>query len=108
MDYAGPIQGYMILVLIDAYSKWIEAHVVRSSTSEVTIEHLSQIFATHRLPKSIVSDNGSCITSEEFYQICKTERNTTCTNSSLPHSLQWFGRESCADHQELCEANGGR
>ena len=37
MDYAGPIQGSMILLLIDAYSKWIEAHVVSSSTSEVTI-----------------------------------------------------------------------
>ena len=37
VDYAGPIQGSMILVLIDAYSKWIEAHVVSSSTSEVTI-----------------------------------------------------------------------
>ena len=66
VDYAGPIQGSMILVLIDVYSKWIEAHVVSSSTSEVTIEHLSQIFATHGLQKSIVSDNGSCLTSEEF------------------------------------------
>ena len=66
VDYAGPIQGSMILVLIDAYSKWIEAHVVSSSTSEVTIEYLSQIFASHGLPKSIISDNGSCFTSDEF------------------------------------------
>ena len=71
MDYAGPIQGSMIFVLIDAYSKWIEAHVVSSSTSEVTIEHLSQTFATHGLPKSIVSDNGFCFTSEEFSKFVK-------------------------------------
>ena len=37
MDYDGPIHGSMILVLIDAYSMWIEAHVVSSSTYEVTI-----------------------------------------------------------------------
>ena len=71
VDYAGPIQGSMILVLIYTYSKRIEAHVVSSSTSEVTIEHLSQIFATHGLPKSIVSDNGSCFTSEEFSKFVK-------------------------------------
>ena len=61
----------MMFVLIDAYSRWIEAHVVSSSTSEVTIEHLSQIFATRGLPKSIVSDNGSCFTSEEFSKFVK-------------------------------------
>ena len=71
IDYAGPIHGSMILVLIDAHSKWIEAHVVNSSTSEVTIEHLMQIFATHGLPKQIVSDNGTCFTSEEFEQFTK-------------------------------------
>ena len=42
-----------------------------SSTSEVTIEHLSQIFATYGLPKSIVSDNGSCFTSDEFRKFVK-------------------------------------
>ena len=62
VDYAGPI-GFYDISLIDAYSKWIEAHVMSLSISEVTIEHLSQIFATHGLPKSIVSENGSCFTS---------------------------------------------
>ena len=71
LDYDIPIQDSMILVLIYAYSKWIEAHVVSSSTSEVTIEHLSQIFAIHGLPKSIVSDNGSCFTSEAFSKFVK-------------------------------------
>ena len=108
VDYAGSIQGSMILVLIDAYSKWIEAHVVSSSTSEVTIEHLSQIFATHGLPKSIVSDNGSCFTSDDFSKFVKQNGIQHYTNSSLLPSLQWFGRGSCADRQELCEANGGR
>ena len=28
VDYAGPTEGKMILVVVDAYSKWIEAKVV--------------------------------------------------------------------------------
>ena len=74
VDYSGPIQASLILVLIDAYSKWIEVHVVCSSTSGVTIEHLSQIFARHGLPKYIVSDNGSCFTCEEFSKFVKQNR----------------------------------
>ena len=66
LDYAGPIQNKMILVVVDSHSKWIEAHVVNSATSQVTIERLQGIFATHGLPETIVWDNGSVFTSEEF------------------------------------------
>ena len=62
----------MILVLVDAHSKWIDAHIVSSATSSVTIEHLMQTFATYGLPKSLVSDNCSCFTSEEFCTFMKT------------------------------------
>ena len=42
VDYAGQVKGKMILVMVDAH------------------------FATHGLPEVIVSDNGSCFTSEVF------------------------------------------
>ena len=66
IDYAGPVRGKMILVVVDSHSKWIEAHVVNSSTSQATIEKLRLIFSTHGLPEVLVSDNGTCFTSEEF------------------------------------------
>ena len=56
----------MILVIVDAHSKWIEAHAVGSATSRATIDKLQLVFATHGLPEVIVSDNGSSFTSEEF------------------------------------------
>ena len=68
VDYAGPTEGKMILVVVDAYSKWIEAKVVHSATTQVTIEQLRGLFATHGLPETIVSDNGTCFTSAEFKQ----------------------------------------
>jgi len=36
-DFAGPINGQMLFILIDAYSKWIEAHPLMSITATATI-----------------------------------------------------------------------
>ena len=52
--------------MVDAHSKWVEAHVVDSATSQATIEKLQLVFSTHGLPDTIVSDNGTAFTSDEF------------------------------------------
>ena len=57
----------MWLLLIDAYSKWLEVHAMSSSTAQATVQQLKKIFATHgRLPQMIISDNGPQFVSEEF------------------------------------------
>lgn len=66
IDYAGPFLGHMFLVVIDACSKWLEVSIMKSTTSSVTIEKLREMFATHGLPETIVSDNGTNFTSCEF------------------------------------------
>ena len=63
LDYAGPIENRMILVAVDSFSQRISAMVVRSSTSNVTIEQLRMLFAEHGLPETIVTDNATCFTS---------------------------------------------
>lgn len=47
IDYAGPYYGEMFLVVINAYSKWLEVHLNKSNTSIATIEKLREIFITH-------------------------------------------------------------
>ena len=66
VDYAGPFLGKHFLVLVDAYSKWLEVMVVPSTSSQCTIDALRSVFATHGLPEILVSDNGTAFTSEEF------------------------------------------
>ena len=66
IDFAGPMNGKMYLVIIDAHSKWIEAFITNSSTSTTVIEILRHVFARFGLPEMIVSDNGPCFVSEEF------------------------------------------
>lgn len=66
LDFAGPFQGKIILVLIDAHSKWIEAVCTSSTSSSVVIEELRTTFAKFGLPETIVTDNGTGFTSQEF------------------------------------------
>ena len=71
MDYAGPFEGRMIFIIVDVHSKYIDAHVVSSATTSATITKLRQTFAVLVLPITIVSDNGSCFTSDQFEQFCR-------------------------------------
>ena len=64
--HAGPFQGHMFLLVIDACSKWLEVHVMKSISSSATIEKLQSIFAIHGLPHKLVTDNGPAFTSSEF------------------------------------------
>jgi transposase InsO family protein len=66
IDYAGPFMGEMLLIVVDAYSKFIEVGIMKQTTSSATIRKLREIFAEHGLPDMIVSDNGANFTSREF------------------------------------------
>ena len=66
IDHAGPFQGQLYLIVVDAYSKWLEVKPVANTSSATTIRTLQSIFSTHGLPKVLVSDNASGFKSEEF------------------------------------------
>ena len=57
IDFAGPFQGAMFLVVVDAFSKWPQLCVLQSTTVTKTIEALRQMFAMYGLPEHIVADN---------------------------------------------------
>ena len=60
------ILNYMFLVIIDAYTKWLEAMLLHGATSQLTIQQLQTIFACFGLPDTVVTDNGTCFVSSEF------------------------------------------
>ncbi|XP_033225910.1 uncharacterized protein K02A2.6-like [Belonocnema kinseyi] len=61
----------MVFVVIDYYSRYQELKFLKQTTSSVIIQHLTEIFLTLGLPKSIRADNGAQFISQEFRRFCK-------------------------------------
>ena len=71
VDFAGPIENKMLLIIVDATSKFMDIHVMNKATSQQTIDRLRHTFALNGLPKELVSDNGPQFMSAEFSEFCK-------------------------------------
>ena len=61
-----PLEGKIIHVIVDAYLKNIDAHAMTSSNTAATLMKLRRTFATHGLSCTLVSDNGTAFTIQEF------------------------------------------
>ncbi|XP_036320563.1 uncharacterized protein K02A2.6-like [Rhagoletis pomonella] len=66
VDYAGPMSGKYLFVLVDAYSKWPIVKIVNNMTTDTTIAEFRDIFATFGIPNILVSDHGTQFNSKEF------------------------------------------
>ena len=102
VDYVGPYQGRMLLVLSDAHSKWMEVHALTSATSSATIQSLRSTFAQLGLPRTVVTDNSPCFVSAEFKEFMQKNGIRHITSSP------GLCRESSSDTQTGTEEDEGR
>lgn len=72
VDFAGPFKGTMLLVVIDAHSKWPEVFVMKKTSAEKTISCLRDLFCRFGFPETLVSDNGPQFTSTEFAEYMRS------------------------------------
>ncbi|XP_063447145.1 uncharacterized protein K02A2.6-like [Mytilus trossulus] len=113
IDFAGPFINKSFLIMVDAYSKWIDIHVMNSTTSEATIAKLQQTFATHGLCDLIISDNGAAFTSKEFADYVKSngiEHRTSApwhpsSNGCAERAVQSFKEGMKKSKKELSRKN---
>lgn len=89
IDFAGPVDGYMLLIIVDSHSKWIEVAPLKTATAESTIQALRAIFARFGLPRTVVSDNGPQFVSAEFQDFCS--RNNIQHMRTAPYFPQSNG-----------------
>ena len=54
------------LVLVDYYSRYIEIARLASQTSKQVVEKLKTMFSRHGIPQTVVSDNSTQFSSQEF------------------------------------------
>ena len=91
LDFAGPYMGHMFLVIVDAHSKWLDAHVLSTITSSKTIEVLRSVFAIYGLPQTIVTDNGPSFTSDEFARFMTGNGIKHIKIGTVSPILEWPG-----------------
>ncbi len=97
VDFAGPFEGHMYLVVVDAHYKWPEVCVMDSTTSTKTIQVLRTLFSRYGLPEVLVSDNGPQFTSEEFQTFLKAN-GVTHTRSAPFHPAPMAWRNAWFRH----------
>ena len=72
IDFAGPLEEYYNLILVNSFLKWPEVHRSKDPTTEITIKFLHELFATFGVVDTLVFDNRSQFTSGEFRDFCET------------------------------------
>ncbi|GAB1605961.1 uncharacterized protein K02A2.6-like, partial [Argonauta hians] len=58
VDFAGPLEGYYYLIVVDSFSKWPEVFRCKNPTTETTINALHELFSRFGVVDCLVSDNG--------------------------------------------------
>nr|XP_054933842.1 uncharacterized protein K02A2.6-like [Dermacentor andersoni] len=86
VDFAGPVEGDMLLIVVDSHTKWIEVTAMKTASSAKTIEALQTRFG---LPRTLVTDNGPQFSSEEFRVFMK--RNGIAHLRTAPYKPQSNG-----------------
>lgn len=72
VDFMGPLpSGHSLFVIVDYFSRFTEAIVMRTITARLTIEALHETFSRFGVPESIRSDNGPQFISNEFKSYCE-------------------------------------
>ena len=59
-----------LLVMVDKFTKWIEAKPVKTAESEPVIDFISGVVHRYGVPHSIITDNGSNFTADEMKAWC--------------------------------------
>jgi hypothetical protein len=108
LDLVGPLQkapgGYThLLVAVDKFSKWIEAHPISKIKSEHAVLFFTNIIHHFGVPNSIITDNGMQFTGRKFLEFCddhhirvdwsavahpKTNGQVECANGMILQGLK--------------------
>ena len=64
------IRKKYLLVMVDKFTKWIEAKPVKMAESRPAIDFISGVVHRYSIPHSIITDNSSNFTADEMKTWC--------------------------------------
>ena len=71
-DFFGPFPtGETVLVVIDAYSKYPEEEIVKSTAAKEVLPEMERIFTTHGIPETLKSDNSPPFQGQAFHSFAE-------------------------------------
>ena len=79
LDMVGPLRKSSpgrhthLLVAVAKFTKWIEAIPITSSTASTAVNFIRSIIFRFGVPNSIITDNGTNFTAEEFKDFCEDQ-----------------------------------
>ena len=91
----------MLVVIIDAFTRFIELIPTRGTGAEGAAEALLQYFGRYGAPKQLVSDRGSQFTShliEQFIKLVGVEHKLTMAYSKEENSINERANREVMDH----------
>lgn len=65
-------QNRFVLVIMDAFSKWVEVFALRDATANKMVMCLEKVFTTFGYPRTIISDNGTQFCSRAYIDFLKS------------------------------------
>ncbi|KAJ0170406.1 hypothetical protein K1T71_013777 [Dendrolimus kikuchii] len=72
IDFFGPINNKTYLIVVDAFSKWVECYDMKGNlTAKAVIAKLCDFMSRYGMPEIMVSDNGTSFASKEMSEFCK-------------------------------------
>ncbi|KAK2548575.1 Uncharacterized protein P5673_031245 [Acropora cervicornis] len=97
VDFIGPVQGKILMVVIYAHSKWLEVFMMEDNTAEETISTLYSLFTHLALPDQMVSENGPQFTAEALRELTTANGDKHVTgapyNRATNGQAEIFGEE---------------
>lgn len=72
VDFYGPLRcGKYLLVIICEYSRYPTVKILSSTSSEMVIKVMNEVFATFGIPEVVKSDNGPPFNSNNFKEFAQ-------------------------------------
>lgn len=102
------VDSHKYLTIIDAFSKYAQAYLLRDATAVSVIQALLQFFSHHGVPLTIITDNGPEFTNQLFLEstrLHKIQHHRVCPNTPNENGMVERLHSTLLEHLRILKLN---